>query len=132
MKTTSYCHCRRCCSYHWFLILPFQRTGTFGFRIKHVGKTSSGAMVRPGTLAADTSIYPYGTVMYIPGYGYGVVEDTGSDIRGQHIDLYRPNHWFALAWGVRRKKIKVWLPEKSEQKVQRETGNRTADYCSGS
>ncbi len=89
-------------------------------------------MVRPGTLAADTSIYPYGTVMYIPGYGYGVVEDTGSDIRGQHIDLYRPNHWFARAWGVRRKKIKVWLPAKSEQKVQRETGSRAADYCSGS
>ena len=67
-------------------------------------------MVRPGTIAADTSIYPYGTVMHIPGYGYGRVEDTGGAVKGQHIDLYRPNHWFARRWGVQKKKVKVWLP----------------------
>ena len=48
--------------------------------------------------------------MYIPGYGYGQVEDTGGAIKGQHIDLYRPNHWYARHWGVRSKKVKVWLP----------------------
>ena len=110
MKTTAYCHCRRCCSYKWFLILPYQKTGFASFRIKHIGKTSSGAMVRPGTIAADTSIYPYGTVMHIPGYGYGRVEDTGGAVKGQHIDLYRPNHWFARQWGVQTKTVKVWLP----------------------
>ncbi len=67
-------------------------------------------MARPGTIAADTSIYPYGTVMYIPGYGYGRVEDTGGAVKGQHIDLYRPNHWFARRWGVQTKTVKVWLP----------------------
>jgi 3D (Asp-Asp-Asp) domain-containing protein len=67
-------------------------------------------MARPGTIAADTSIYPYGTVMYIPGYGYGRVEDTGGAVKGQHIDLYRPNHWFARHWGVQPKPVKVWLP----------------------
>ena len=67
-------------------------------------------MVRPGTIAADPSIYPYGTVMHVPGYGYGRVEDTGGAIKGKHIDLYRPNHWFARLWGVRTKKVKVWLP----------------------
>ncbi|MDF7824466.1 3D domain-containing protein [Pontiellaceae bacterium B12227] len=112
METTSYCHCRRCCSYKWFLLIPYQKTGTFSMRLKHVGKTSSGAMVRPGILAADTSIYPYGTVMHIPGYGYGVVKDTGGAIKGQHIDLYRPNHWFARQWGVKKKKVRVWLPPK--------------------
>ena len=110
MKTTAYCHCRRCCSYKWFLFLPYQKTGFASFRFKHVGITSSGAMVRPGTIAADTSIYPYGTVMYIPGYGYGRVEDTGGAVKGQHIDLYRPNHWFARRWGVQTKTVKVWLP----------------------
>ncbi|MDF7800005.1 3D domain-containing protein [Pontiellaceae bacterium B1224] len=114
METTSYCHCRRCCSYKWMLLIPYQKTGPFKYRIKHVGKTSSGAMVRPGTLAADTSIYPYGTVMYIPGYGYGIVEDTGGAIKGQHIDLYRPNHWFARQWGVKSKTVKVWLPPETE------------------
>ena len=112
METTAYCHCRKCCSYKWLLFIPYQKTGKFGMRLKHVGLTSSGAMVRPGSIAADTSIYPYGTVMHIPGYGYGVVEDTGGAIDGQHIDLYRPNHWFARQWGVRSKKVNVWLPRK--------------------
>ena len=110
MKTTSYCHCRRCCSYRWFLFVPYQKTGLFNYRIKKVGITSSGTMARPGTIAADTSIYPYGTVMHIPGYGYGRVEDTGGAVKGQHIDLYRPNHWFARHWGVRTKRVRVWFP----------------------
>lgn len=110
MKTTSYCHCRKCCSYNWFLFIPFQRTGFLKFRLKHVGETSSGAMVRPGSIAADTNLYPYGTIMFIPGYGYGRVEDTGGAIKGQHIDLYRPNHWYARRWGVRAKTVKVWYP----------------------
>jgi 3D (Asp-Asp-Asp) domain-containing protein len=114
LKTTAYCHCRRCCSYKWLLIIPYQKTSRFGFRLKHVGITSSGARVHPGTLAADPSVYPYGTVMFIPGYGYGVVEDTGGAIKGEHIDLYRPNHWFARYWGVQMKKVKVWLPPKVE------------------
>ncbi len=117
MKTTSYCHCRKCCSYRWMLVIPYQMTGSFDFRIKHIGKTSSGAMVRPGTIAADTSIYPYGTVMYIPGYGMGRVEDTGGAIKGQHIDVYRPNHWYARQWGVRRLSVRVWLPPKTETPV---------------
>lgn len=115
METTSYCHCRRCCSYKWLLLLPYQKISRFGIRIKYVGKTSSGAMVRPGTLAADTTIYPYGTVMHIPGYGYGIVEDTGGAIKGPHIDLYRPNHWFARQWGVKSKTVKVWLPPKAQK-----------------
>lgn len=48
--------------------------------------------------------------MHIPGYGYGRVEDTGGAIQGQHIDLYRPNHWFARLWGVQELNVKVWLP----------------------
>ena len=115
MKTTSYCHCRRCCSYKWLLFIPYQKTGFFSFRLKRVGKTSSGAMARPGTIAADTTLYPYGTIMHIPGYGYGRVEDTGGAIKGRHIDLYRPNHWFARRWGVRNKRVKVWLPAEVER-----------------
>lgn len=120
MKATSYCHCRKCCSYKWMLFIPYQKSGTFRIRLKHIGKTSSGAMVRPGTIAADTTIYPYGTIMHIPGYGYGRVEDTGGAIKGQHIDLYRPNHLYARHWGVREKEVKVWLPP-AEPKLKQET-----------
>lgn len=110
MKTTAYCHCRKCCSYKWFLFIPYQKTGFFSCRLKHVGITASGALARPGTIAADTLIYPHGTIMHIPGYGYARVEDTGGAVKGQHVDLFRPNHWYARSWGVQMKAVKVWLP----------------------
>ncbi|AIC95483.1 MULTISPECIES: 3D domain-containing protein [Shouchella] len=40
------------------------------------------------TVAADPTVFPLGTVLFIPGYGYGVVADTGSAIKGTKIDLY--------------------------------------------
>ncbi|KMK77673.1 3D domain-containing protein [Alkalihalobacillus pseudalcaliphilus] len=55
------------------------------------GITFSGIEVRRdlySTIAADTSVYPLGTILFIPNYGYGVVADTGSAIKGNKIDLY--------------------------------------------
>ena len=44
---------------------------------------------RKGTIAADTAHYPFGTKMYIPGYGWGVVEDRGSAIKGPNrLDIF--------------------------------------------
>lgn len=40
------------------------------------------------TVAADPAVFPIGTVLFIPEYGYGVVADTGSAIKGKKIDLY--------------------------------------------
>lgn len=59
-----------------------------------------------GTIAADTKYYPFGTRMYVKGYGHGVVEDRGGAIKGPNrIDLYFNSHSDALAWG--RKKVQV-------------------------
>ena len=55
------------------------------------GITYSGVKVKRdlySTIAADTSIFPIGTILFIPSYGYGVVADTGSAIKGNKIDLY--------------------------------------------
>jgi hypothetical protein len=55
---------------------------------------------RDGTIAADTRYYPFGTRLYVPGYGYGVVEDRGSAIQGPtRLDLYYRSHGKALEWG---------------------------------
>jgi len=55
---------------------------------------------RDGTIAADTWYYPFGTRLYVPGYGYGVIEDRGSDIQGPtRLDLYHGSHSEALEWG---------------------------------
>lgn len=55
---------------------------------------------RDGTIAADTRYYKFGTRLYIPGYGYGVVEDRGSAIKGPtRLDLYYNSHSEAREWG---------------------------------
>ncbi|HLA17705.1 MAG TPA: G5 domain-containing protein, partial [Dehalococcoidia bacterium] len=51
------------------------------------GNTATGTAVRKGTVAVDPRVIPLGTRMYIPGYGYGVAEDTGGGIIGNMIDL---------------------------------------------
>jgi 3D (Asp-Asp-Asp) domain-containing protein len=61
-----------------------------------------------GTIAADTDDYPFGTRMYVPGYGWGSVQDRGSAIQGpQRIDLYMWSHGRALKWG--RKNLQVTI-----------------------
>ncbi|MBA2880450.1 hypothetical protein HNR65_000768 [Desulfosalsimonas propionicica] len=61
-----------------------------------------------GTIAADTRYYPFGTRMFVPGYGYGVVEDRGSAIKGpRRLDIFYRSHTEALQWG--RKKVNVTI-----------------------
>ena len=76
---------------------------------KKVGITASGTRAKKGTIAADTTLYPFGTVMYIPDYGYGRVEDRGGAIKGERIELFFGTHKQALQWGKKTKRIKIWL-----------------------
>ncbi len=63
---------------------------------------------RDGTLAADTRYYPFGTRMYVPGYGWGSVEDRGSAIKGpKRLDLYYGSHSDALNWGRRKVGVRI-------------------------
>lgn len=113
LLTTGYCPCRECCGWkrNWYG-KPVIAYGPNKGDAKAVGITASGAPAKHGTIAADTSIFPFGTVMYIPGYGYGVVEDRGGEIKGYHIDLYHSSHQSALEWGKQRKEVEVWFPAK--------------------
>ncbi len=62
----------------------------------------------PGTIAADTTHYPFGTLIYVPGYGKGVVEDRGSAIKGpKRIDIFFNSHCKALKWGRKRLTVKT-------------------------
>lgn len=70
--------------------------------------TASGVMATRGTIAADTSRYPFGTILYVPGYGYGRVEDRGGAIRGDHIDLFFTSHRRAKEWGRKQVTVKIW------------------------
>jgi 3D (Asp-Asp-Asp) domain-containing protein len=62
----------------------------------------------PGTIAADTDYYPFGTAMYIPGYGKGIIEDRGSAIKGpDRIDLFFDSHGKALKWGRQKLNVEI-------------------------
>ncbi|WP_369902031.1 3D domain-containing protein [Bacillus manliponensis] len=55
------------------------------------GITYSGVRVKRdiySTIAADLRVFPLGTILFIPGYGYGVVADKGGAIKGNRLDLY--------------------------------------------
>ncbi|WP_318937006.1 3D domain-containing protein [Oceanobacillus halotolerans] len=79
----------------------------------HYGITFSGVKVKRdlySTIAADLSIYPIGTIMYIPDYGYGIVADKGGAIKGNKIDLYYPTVEDVYSkWG--KKEVEVYIVE---------------------
>ncbi|WP_416147078.1 3D domain-containing protein [Salipaludibacillus sp. HK11] len=86
------------------------------------GITYSGVEVKRdlySTIAADPDIFPIGTVLFIPGYGYGVVADIGSAIKGNKIDLYYETveDVFNL-WG--KKSVEVFVIEEGNGRITEE------------
>lgn len=86
------------------------------------GITYSGVKVKRdlySTIAADTSVFPIGTILYIPDYGYGVVADTGSAIKGNKIDLYYNTVEDVYSqWG--KKEVDVYIIELGDGKLTEE------------
>lgn len=89
------------------------------------GITYSGVKVRRdhvSTIAADPRVFPLGTILYIPGYGYGVVADTGSAIKGHIIDLYfETKEDVYKHWG--KKKVQVYIIREGDGRVTEEMMN---------
>lgn len=111
LEVTAYCPCGTCCNWkrNWYG-RPVYASGPLKGKPKKVGVTASGTRAHKGTIAADTRLFPFGTIMEIPGYGYGQVEDRGGAIAGRHIDVYFSSHEQALEWGRKRLRVRVWLP----------------------
>ncbi len=66
-------------------------------------------------IAADPTVLPYGTVVYIPEVGYKTVDDTGIAMKKSwrqkkelHIDLRFLTVKAAVEWGVKYKKIEIY------------------------
>lgn len=72
------------------------------------GVTASGTVPTPGlTIAADWGVLPAGTWVYIEGIGVRRVEDRGSAIVGNKLDIALATHAEALTWGNRSHN--VWI-----------------------
>lgn len=63
--------------------------------------TASGVPPYYGVVAVDTSVIPFGTTMYVDGYGYATAMDRGSAISGNRIDLFFESESDAFDWGLR-------------------------------
>ncbi|MGL4521212.1 MAG: 3D domain-containing protein [Bacilli bacterium] len=87
------------------------------------GITFSGVKVSRSTfstIAADLSVFPLGTILYIPGYGYGVVADKGGAIKGDRLDLYFETVADVYNdWG--KKELNVYV-------IQKGNGSVTQDF----
>lgn len=75
--------------------------------------TATNTKPKRGTIAADPKRIPYGTKLYIPEYGYGIVEDTGSALRKDkdniRIDVYMDTYEEAIEWG--KKEMIIYIIE---------------------
>ena len=71
--------------------------------------THSEDSVGIGIIAADLSLFPFGTRFIIPGYNNGrpcIVKDSGSKIKGYKLDLWMKTKEEARQWGRRKIKVK--------------------------
>lgn len=58
-----------------------------------MGLTASGKPTEVGwTVAADTSVLPMGSIIYIEGIGFREVMDRGGGVNGKHIDILMTTH----------------------------------------
>lgn len=83
------------------------------------GITYSGVKVKRdlfSTIAADLNVFPIGTILFIPGYGYGVVADKGGAIKGNELDLYYETVKDVYhSWG--KKELEVYIVHKGSGKL---------------
>lgn len=73
------------------------------------GRTSTGLLAGYGTVAVDPRVIPYGTRLYVEGYGFAIAGDCGSAIKGNRIDLCYDS--YERAQSVGRRKVKVFILE---------------------
>lgn len=69
--------------------------------------TASGRRCEYGIAAVDTGVFPFGTRLYISGYGYAVAADRGSAITGTTVDLYFDHRVQCMTWGAQTVDIYV-------------------------
>ncbi len=97
-KLTAYCPCSKCCG-EWGKNRPTDDAGN------DIVYTASGATAQANkTVAVDTDIIPYGTILLIDGEEY-IAQDTGSKVKGQVIDIYFENHEDAENYGCKYQEI---------------------------
>ena len=85
---TSYCGCSKCCG-KWSSGSDSNAVGCLGVKLTPYY-----------SIAVDKSIIPLGTILWDDEGNYYRAEDTGSGVKGHHIDVFTGDHEAALQAGV--------------------------------
>lgn len=86
---THYCPCPKCCGKY------------------SDGITATGTIATEGrTIAVDKDVIPLGSKVYIEGLGEFIAEDTGSGVKGNHIDMFVNSHTEAINRGVIEREVR--------------------------
>ena len=73
--------------------------------------TASGRWPQPGMVAVDPAVIPLGSTVWIQGLGTFLAADTGSLVRGAHLDVYGLSYAEAIQWGVQERSVLVFPPQ---------------------
>lgn len=88
---TAYCDCEKCC----YPSTGMTASGTY----THYASWNN-RLTEPTTCAIDRKLHRFGENIYIPSQDrIYVTEDTGSAVRGRHIDIYFPDHSYVRSYG---------------------------------
>ena len=68
-------------------------------------------------VAVDPRLIPLGSLLYIPGYGRALADDTGGRIKGRHVDVRLHSIRDMHRWGV--KKVKIYVVRGPKRKKSR-------------
>lgn len=86
----------------------FKAKATAYYAVSGVGKTytaSGRKAVRDingySTIAVDPNVIPYGSRLFVEGYGFAVAADTGTGIVGNTIDVFFDTYKEACDWAVK-------------------------------
>lgn len=92
-KVTHYCGCPKCC-------------GSWSSGSESVAYGCKGdKLVSNYSIATDPKVIPYGTLLYDSEGNSYMAQDTGSGVKGYHIDLFVGDHQEALNMGVKEIKL---------------------------
>ena len=64
-------------------------------------RTASGLWPYEGVVAVDPRVIPLGSMVWIEELGTFLAADTGSAVRGHHVDVYVHDYSRARQWGIR-------------------------------
>lgn len=92
---------------HYLHAIPMLTTAYTRYDEGCTDYTYRGTYLRRGLCAVDPNVIPFGTRLYVPGYGEAIADDIGGAIQGNHIDLAMDSLSEAFEWGAKHVTVYV-------------------------